>query len=48
MASAIERLRALIASPKGQRLIEQGRKQLSKPENQEKIQRLRGRTRRTR
>jgi hypothetical protein len=35
-----QRLSAFLRSPKGQRLIEQGQRQLAKPENQQKIRRL--------
>ncbi|GAA1609842.1 hypothetical protein [Actinoplanes couchii] len=39
MASITQRLQALLNSPRGRQLAEQGRRQLAKPENQ---QRLRG------
>jgi hypothetical protein len=47
MASLAQRLRTFLARPKGQRLINQGQRQLAKPENQQKLRsllaRLRGR-----
>jgi hypothetical protein len=44
-----QRLRNFLASPKGQRLVTQGRQQLAKPENQRRLRslltRLQGRRR---
>jgi hypothetical protein len=40
MPTMSERLSAFLRGPKGQRLIEQGRQQLAKPENQQKLRRL--------
>jgi hypothetical protein len=40
MASLAQRLRALLASPQGRRLVEQGRRQLAKPENQRRLRQL--------
>jgi len=40
MASLTQRLRTFLASPQGQRAIEQGRRQLAKPENQQKLRGL--------
>jgi hypothetical protein len=49
MASMTDRLRDFLRSPRGQRLAQQGRTQLNKPENQRRLQqlanRLRGRKR---
>lgn len=49
MPSLSQRLRVFLSSPKGQRVIEQGRRQLAKPENQHKLRgllaRLQGRRR---
>jgi hypothetical protein len=47
MASLSQRIRAFLASPKGRRFIEQGQRQLAKPQNQQKLRgllsKLRGR-----
>ncbi|RZU46608.1 hypothetical protein EV385_6683 [Krasilnikovia cinnamomea] len=40
MASLTQRIRALLASPQGKRVIAQGQQQLAKPENQQKIKHL--------
>jgi hypothetical protein len=40
MASLSHRIRAFLASPKGQQLIEKGQRQPAKPENQQKIRNL--------
>jgi len=40
MATLSERLRAFLRSPRGKRLIEQGQRQLVKPENQQKARKL--------
>ncbi|GAB2581102.1 hypothetical protein Aab01nite_58060 [Paractinoplanes abujensis] len=40
MPSLSQRLRAFLSSPQGQRVIEQGRRQLAKPENQHKLRSL--------
>jgi hypothetical protein len=40
MASLSHRIRAFLASPKSQQLIEQGQRQLAKPETQQKLRRL--------
>jgi hypothetical protein len=40
MPSISQRIRTFLASPQGQRAIEQGRRQLAKPENQQKLRRL--------
>ena len=45
MPTLSERLRAFLSSPRGKRLIEQGRQQLAKPENQQKARKLLGRLR---
>ena len=40
MASLSQRLRAFLASPHGRRLVEQGQRQLARPENQRKLRQL--------
>jgi hypothetical protein len=40
MATLSQRIRAFLTSPKGQRLIQQGQRQLAKPENQQRLRRL--------
>jgi hypothetical protein len=40
MASMADRLRDFLRSPRGQKLIQQGRTQLDKPENQRRLQQL--------
>jgi hypothetical protein len=40
MATLMQRLQRFLRSPQGQRVIEQGRRQLAKPENQAKARRL--------
>jgi hypothetical protein len=40
MASLSQRLRAFLASPQGRRLVEQGQRQLARPENQRKLRQL--------
>ena len=40
MASLSQRLRAFLVSPQGRRLVEQGQRQLAKPENQRKLRQL--------
>ena len=39
MATLVQRVRTFLQGPQGRRLVDQGRRQLAKPENQ---QRLRG------
>ena len=36
----MQRLQSFLRSPQGQRIVEQGRRQMAKPENQEKARRL--------
>jgi hypothetical protein len=38
--SLSQRIRTFLASPKGQRLIEQGQRQLAKPQNQQRLRRI--------
>ncbi|MCU7729406.1 hypothetical protein ODJ79_37305 [Actinoplanes sp. KI2] len=45
MPTLSERLREFFDSPQGKRLVEQGQRQLSKPENQQKAKRLLGKLR---
>ena len=49
MPTLAQRLRTFLTSPQGQRLIAQGRRQLAKPENQQRLRqaltKLRGRRR---
>ncbi|SDZ33165.1 hypothetical protein SAMN05421684_4582 [Asanoa ishikariensis] len=40
MASMADRIRDFLRSPRGQRLVQQGRTQLNKPENQRRLQQL--------
>lgn len=40
MATLMQRLQTFIRSPKGQKLIQQGQKQLAKPENQARLRQL--------
>ena len=40
MASLAQRVRTFLQSPKGQRLVDQGRRQLAKPENQRRLRGL--------
>jgi hypothetical protein len=40
MATLSQRLRAFLSSPQGRRLIEQGQRQLAKPENQRRLRQL--------
>jgi len=37
MATLQQRIRAFLTSPQGKRLIEQGERQLAKPENQRRL-----------
>jgi hypothetical protein len=37
MASISQRIRTFLSSPQGQRAIAEGRRQLAKPENQQKL-----------
>jgi hypothetical protein len=46
--TVIERLRAFLRSPQGQRLARQARDQLSKPENQRRLRQLAQRLRQRR
>lgn len=39
------RLRSFLRSPKGQQMVDRGRREMSKPENQAKIRRLLNRNR---
>ena len=49
MASLVQRLQMFLRTPQGQRLVQQGRRQLAKPENQAKarsiLAKLQGRRR---
>jgi hypothetical protein len=40
MASMSQRIRAFLSSPQGRRVVDQGRRQLAKPENQQKLRGL--------
>ena len=40
MATLMQRLQQFLRSPQGQRVVDQGRRQLSKPENQAKARQL--------
>jgi hypothetical protein len=43
MATMAQRIKAFLNSPTGKRVIEKGRQELSKPENQRKLRQLAGR-----
>jgi hypothetical protein len=45
MRSLVERIRAFLRSPQGERAIMRGRQQLANPENQQKLKGLLGRLR---
>lgn len=45
MPTIAQRVRAFLGSPQAKRLIEQGQRQLAKPENQQKAKRLLGKLR---
>jgi hypothetical protein len=40
MATLMQRLQKFLRSPQGQRVIDQGRRQLAKPENQARARKL--------
>ncbi|MCY1139911.1 hypothetical protein OWR29_18060 [Actinoplanes sp. Pm04-4] len=40
MAKLAQRVQAFLRSPQGQRLVDQGRRQLAKPENQRRLRSL--------
>jgi hypothetical protein len=40
MATITQRIQAFLSSPKGRQITEQGRRQLAKPENQQKLRGL--------
>ena len=40
MATLMQRLQTFLRGPQGQRIIQQGQRQLAKPENQAKARRL--------
>ncbi|MDY7090869.1 MAG: hypothetical protein SYR96_38010 [Actinomycetota bacterium] len=40
MPSLSQRVRAFVAGPQGRRMIDEGRRQLAKPENQRKLRSL--------
>jgi hypothetical protein len=42
MPTLSQRISKFLSSPQGQRVITQGRQQLAKPENQQKLRRLLG------
>lgn len=48
MTSFGQRIRAFLGSPKSKKLIEEGKRQLAKPENQRKLRRMLGKLRRRR
>jgi hypothetical protein len=45
MASIVQRLMRFFSSPQGRQAVERGRRELAKPENQEKVRRLAARFR---
>jgi hypothetical protein len=40
MATLMQRLQNFLRSPQGQRIVQQGQRQLAKPENQARLRRL--------
>ncbi|MFE9691740.1 hypothetical protein [Micromonospora sp. NPDC005806] len=38
--SLVQRIKAFLRSPRGQQLVERGRRELAKPENQRKLKQL--------
>ena len=40
MATLMQRLQMFLRSPQGQKIVQQGQRQLAKPENQAKLRRL--------
>jgi hypothetical protein len=40
MATLMQRLQKFLRSPQGQKIVQQGQRQLAKPENQAKLRRL--------
>jgi hypothetical protein len=40
MATLMQRLQKFLRSPQGQRLVQQGQRQLAKPENQARLRKL--------
>jgi len=40
MATLMQRLQMFLRSPKGQRIVQQGQRQLAKPENQARLRRI--------
>ena len=40
MATLMQRIQKFLRSPQGQRLVQQGQRQLAKPENQARLRRL--------
>ncbi|PRY30188.1 hypothetical protein [Pseudosporangium ferrugineum] len=40
MATLMQRLQQFLRSPQGQRVVQQGRRQLAKPENQARLRKL--------
>ncbi|HEY0002164.1 MAG TPA: hypothetical protein VGB74_17055 [Actinoplanes sp.] len=40
MTSLTQRVRSFLGSPKGKRLVAEGRRQLAKPENQQRLRQL--------
>jgi len=40
MATLMQRLQMFLRSPRGQKLVQQGQRQLAKPENQAKLRRI--------
>jgi hypothetical protein len=40
MASIVQRIMSFLNSPKGRQVVERGRRELAKPETQEKVRRI--------
>ncbi|GIF14651.1 hypothetical protein [Actinoplanes teichomyceticus] len=40
MATITQRIQSFLQSPRGRQLVDQGRQQLAKPENQQRLRRL--------
>jgi hypothetical protein len=48
MPSIVQRIKSFLSSPSGRRLVEQGQRELAKPQNQAKLRQLAGRLRKRR
>jgi hypothetical protein len=48
MASIVQRIKSFLSSPSGRRFVQQGQRQLAKPQNQAKLRQLAARLRKDR